>query len=94
MGDGWWLAEVETWARAYLPLARPVRLPRLRAALAEYQEILAAAGFLSLPMGYGRVSARILADLTTLNSPPDVEATLRLARYRRTLARENSALYL
>src|SRR5581483_991927 len=61
VGDGWWLAEVETWTRAYLPLARPTSLAKLRRALAEYQEILAAAGFLSLPMGYGRVNARIHA---------------------------------
>jgi hypothetical protein len=90
VGDGWWLAEVETWARAYLPMARPVPLHRLRGVLAEYQEMLAAAGFLSLPMGYGRVHARILADLTTLERPPDVEETLRLARYRRTLIREDA----
>jgi hypothetical protein len=93
VGDGWWLMEAETWARAYLPLARPTNLAKLRRALAEYQEILAAAGFLSLPMGYGRVNARILADLTTLAAPPDAEETLRLARYRRTLVRENCAAY-
>ncbi|HZP83003.1 MAG TPA: competence protein CoiA family protein [Chthonomonadaceae bacterium] len=93
VGDGWWLAEVETWTRAYLPLARPTNLAKLRRALAEYQEILAAAGFLSLPMGYGRVNARVLADLTTLSTPPDAAETLRLARYRRTLVRETSAAY-
>lgn len=94
VGDNWWLAEVETWARAYLPLARPVNLRRLWGALAEYQEILAAAGFLSLPMGYGRVNARITADLTTLPQAPDMAEALRLARYRRTLVREARADYL
>ncbi len=93
IGDGWWLGEVETWARAYLPLARPLRLPRLRMALADFQEALAAAGMLSLPMGYGRTNARILADLTTLPAPPDRAEVLRLVRYRRTLVRENAAAY-
>ncbi len=93
VGDNWWLAEVETWARAYLPLARPTNLRKLHGALAEYQEALAAAGFLSLPMGYGRVNARILADLSTLPAPPDPAETLRLARYRRTLLRENRAAH-
>lgn len=94
VGDGWWLNEVEAWARAYLPVARPVNPSRLRRALSEYQEILAAAGFLSLPMGYGRVNARILNDLTTLPAPPDPDETLRLARYRRTLVREDQTVYL
>ncbi|HZT41272.1 MAG TPA: competence protein CoiA family protein [Chthonomonadaceae bacterium] len=94
VGDSWWLAEIETWTRTYLPLARPTNLRQLRGALAEFQEILAAAGFLSLPMGYGRVNARITADLTTLPQPPDVQEVLRLARYRRTLAREARSDYL
>ena len=94
VGDSWWLAEIETWTRAYLPLARPTNLRQLRGALAEFQEILAAAGFLSLPMGYGRVNARITADLTTLHQPPDAQEILRLARYRRTLAREARSDYL
>jgi hypothetical protein len=94
VGDNWWLTEVETWARSYLPLTRPVNLPRLKAALATYQEVLGAAGMLSLPMGYGRVHARITADLNTLPSPPDQDETLRLARYRRTLNRETRAEYL
>ena len=93
VGDSWWLAEVETWTRAYLPLARPGNLPKLKGALSHYQELLAAAGMLSLPMGYGRVNARIQADLTTLREPPDREETLRLARYRRTLFREDAAVY-
>lgn len=93
VGDGWWLLEVETWARAYLPLSRPVHLRRLHGALTTYQEALAAAGMLSLPMGYGRVHARVTADLTTLPAPPDIEETLRLARYRRTLMREAKAQY-
>jgi hypothetical protein len=93
VGDTWWLMEVETWARAYLPLARPIKLPRLKAALTAYQEALGAAGMLSLPMGYGRANARITADLTTLPTPPDAEETLRLARYRRTLMRETRHEY-
>lgn len=93
VGDAWWLEEVETWARAYLPLTQPVRLRRLRAALETYQNLLAAAGILSLPRGYGRSSARVLADLTTLSTPPDAEEVLRLAQYRRTLLRENRAAY-
>lgn len=93
IGDSWWLGEIEAWARAYLPLVRPVRLNRLRAALKEYQEALAAAGMLSLPMGYGRTNARITADLTTLPTPPDRAEVLRLVRYRRTLVRENAASY-
>ena len=93
VGDRWWLGEVETWTRAYLPLSRPLHLPRLRAALAEYQEVLAAAGFLSLPRGYNRVHATVLEDLTTLPAPPDPEEVLRLARYRRTLNRDARADY-
>jgi hypothetical protein len=93
IGDAWWLGEIETWARGYLPLAHPIRLSRLRSALADYQEALAAAGMLSLPMGYGRTNARIMADLTTLPTPPDRAEVLRLVRYRRTLARENAATY-
>lgn len=93
VGDRWWLTEVETWARAYLPLTRPVSLKKLRGALESYQELLAAAGMLSLPMGYGRVNARVQDDLTTLSPPPDREETLRLARYRRTLTREECAEY-
>ena len=93
VGDGWNLSEVELWARSYLPLARPADLKKLRHALAEYQEILGAAGMLSLPTGYGRVHARILDDLTTLSAPPDPDETLKLARYRRTLVREAIAAY-
>ena len=91
--DRWWLTEVETWTRAYLPLTFPVHLKRLQAALAEYQDLLAAAGFLSLPRGYNRINATITADLTTLAAPPDPQETLRLARYRRTLIREATAEY-
>ena len=93
VGDGWHLPEVELWARSYLPLNRPTDLRKLRNALAEYQEILGAAGMLSLPTGYGRLHARVLADLTTLPSPPDPDETLKLARYRRTLVREAVAQY-
>jgi hypothetical protein len=91
VGDGWWLREVTTFARAYLPLTKPIALRKLDTALAGYQELLAAAGLLSLPMGYGRASATVTADLTTLSAPPDREETLRLARYRRTLLRETVA---
>ena len=93
VGDRWWLVEVETWTRAYLPLTMPVDLKRLRAALINYQEILAAAGFLSLPRGYNRVNATITDDLLTLSTPPDPQEVLRLARYRRTLAREARTEY-
>ena len=93
MGDRWWLGEVETWTRAYLPLTFPVHLKRLQYALAEYQELLAAGGLLSLPRGYNRVNAIVTADLTTLPEPPDPQEVLRLARYRRTLAREATADY-
>ena len=93
VGDRWWLGEVETWARAYLPLTRPMHLPRLRAALAEYQGVLAAAGFLSLPRGYNRAHATVTDDLTTLAAPPDPEEVLRLTRYRRTLDREARTNY-
>ncbi len=88
VGDRWWLTEVENWARAYLPLRQPVSLPRLHAALAEYQEILAAAGMLSLPRGYNRVNATITDDLTTLSRPPDPAEVLRLTAYRKTLGRQ------
>ena len=93
VGDGWHLPEVELWARSYLPLNRPTDLGKLRRALSEYQEILGAAGMLSLPTGYGRLHARVLADLTTLPAPPDPDETLKLARYRRTLVREAVAQY-
>ena len=93
IGERWWLGEIETWARGYLPLTQPVRQSRLRTALADYQEAMAAAGMLSLPMGYGRTNARVTADLTTLPTPPDRAEVLRLVRYRRTLAREKAAAY-
>jgi len=94
VGENWWRTEVETWARAYIPLDRPVKLPRLQVAIAGYQEALGAAGMLSLPIGYGRTRARITADLNTLPSPPDAEETLRLTRYRRSLTREARADYI
>lgn len=93
VGDGWWLREVESWARAYLPLARPCPPRLLAQALAQFQEMLAASGMLSLPMGYGKTNARILADLLTLPVPPDAAETQKLAGYRRTLAREARAEY-
>ena len=93
VGDGWWLPEVESWARAYLPLVRPCPPRALAQVLAQYQEILAAAGMLSLPVGYGKTNARVLADLLTLSAPPDPAETLKIAGYRRTLAREMRAEY-
>ena len=82
VGRSWWIGEVETWARRYLPLAfnNPALLRR---ALTGYQAILSAAGFLSLPVGKG--SARIVADLQTLPQPPDPISVARLAAYRRSL---------
>lgn len=93
VGDGWWLPEVESWARAYLPLVRPCPPRALAQVLGQYQGILAAAGMLSLPMGYGKTNARILADLLTLPAPPDPAETLKIAGYRRTLAQEMRAEY-
>lgn len=88
VGDGWWLSEVETWARAYLPIENRASPRRLRSVLESLQELFSAAGFLSLPMGYSRSNSRIIADLTTLHSIPDQAEVLRLARYRRTARRE------
>lgn len=82
VGSCWNLAAVAQWAHAYLPLARPVRPARVRAALSAYQEILCAAGLLSLPFDARRTRARVTADLTTLATPPDLEAVQRLALYR------------
>lgn len=93
VGDSWRLADVEHWTRAYLPLRRPLHNRQLRQAVACYQEALSAAGMLSLPTGYGRGNARILADLSTLPSPPDILEVLRLVRYRRTLVREARDAY-
>ena len=56
-------------------------------------DLAEAAGLLSLPMGYGRTSARVLTDLTTLPALPDREEVLRLVRYRRTLTREQQEDY-
>ncbi len=86
-GDRWWLPAVETWARAFLPLARPLPIAKLRGALRALQELFAAAGFLTLPVGNSRSNARVAADLDTLPSPPNREEALRIARYRRTLDR-------
>jgi hypothetical protein len=93
VGDHWWQPQVETWACAYLPIARPVSMSALKTAITSYQEALGAAGMLSLPVGYGRMNARITDDLTTLRQPPDPAETLRLVRYRRTLTREAPAEY-
>jgi hypothetical protein len=93
INEGWWLSQIETWCRAHLPLNGKPSPATLRRALSALQQIFAAAGFLSLPMGYGRVSARVLADLTTLPAPPDPENVQRIARYRRTLVRDARADY-
>ena len=87
VGASWWLSEVETWARVTLPLILPLRLDKLRAALRATQEFFAAAGLLTLPVGYSRASARVAADLNTLVLPPDREEALRIARYRRIVDR-------
>ena len=87
VGMGWWLTEVETWARAYLPLSQPVMLRKLRSTLRIAQDFFAAAGFLTLPVGNSRSNARVTADLDTLTSPPDREEAIRIARYRRTIDR-------
>jgi hypothetical protein len=87
VGGGWWLQEVETWARAYLPLASPLPIRKLRSALRVLQEFFAAAGLLTLPSGYSRSNARVAADLSTLPAPPDRVDAMRLAGYRRTLNR-------
>lgn len=93
VGEHWWLQPVEVWARTHLPLTEPIMLRKLQRTLADYQEVLAAAGMLSLPMGHGRVHAQVTADLTTLSAPPDREEVLRLVRYRRTLSCEANAMY-
>lgn len=84
VGEPWWLEQVNVWARKQLPLAVPTgRLaPR---ALSEYQELLAAAGFLSLPRGEGR--AKVEADLNSLGRVPERAEVERIAAYRRTLRR-------
>ena len=87
IGERWWLPAVETWARAFLPLAQPLPLPRLRTALRAVQELYSAAGFLTLPVGNSRSNARVAADLDTLPVPPSREEAQRIARYRRTLDR-------
>jgi hypothetical protein len=81
-GQDWWLGEVETWVRRYVPLAIP-SADLLRRALHGYQGILSAAGLLSMPQGKG--NARVEADFHSLARIPDGEAAARLAAYRRTL---------
>jgi hypothetical protein len=85
IGADWWVEEVNVWARRYLPIAVPTgRL--VRRALWEYQMLLSAAGMLSVP--YGKGCARVQADFAALGRVPDPETVLRVAAYRRTLARE------
>ncbi len=88
VGERWWLSEVENWARAHLPLARPQNLKQIKSALTEFQEILGASGMLSIPRSQGRGNAEILADITTLSALPSREDIERLARFRQTLRRE------
>ncbi len=90
VGERWWLSEVETWARAHLPIAPSQNLKHLKSALSAFQETLGAAGMLSLPRGSGRVNAQILGDITTLHSLPDRVEIERLARFRRTLGKDRS----
>jgi len=83
VGQAWWIDEVVTWSRRYLPLA--VSSGRLlRTALYQYQDLLSAAGLLSLPTGRGK--ARVEADFTSMGRCPDPVAAQKLATYRRTLA--------
>jgi hypothetical protein len=87
VGERWWIAEVETWARAYLPLAQPLPLSKLQRVLGTLQELFSAAGLLTLPTDHKRANARIAADLDSLSAPPSRDELLRLARYRRLLNR-------
>jgi|SRR5579872_2677382 len=87
VGEIWWIEEVNTWARRYMPIAAPTGRLVWRA-LAEYQMVLSAAGLLTIPYGKGR--ARVQADFTTLGRIPDPQAALRVAAYRRTLARDRN----
>lgn len=84
VGEAWRLDQVVVWARRHLPLAIPTGNAVMRA-LGDYQDLLAAAGLLSMPQGAGR--ARVEADLTTLGRMPDLDAAQRIAGYRRTIRR-------
>jgi hypothetical protein len=85
VGEAWWLEQVSVWARQHLPFAFPTGKQALRA-LADFQDILAAAGLLSLPRKDGR--ATVEADLNTLERVPDRAEVERIAAYRRTLRRD------
>lgn len=85
IGEAWWLEEVNIWARRYMPIAIPTGRQVWRA-LQGYQELLAAAGLLTVPYGKGR--ARVQADFLTLGRPPDPQHVQRVAAYRRLLTRE------
>lgn len=87
-GLAWWLDEVQTWAGAYLPPASSATPRKVLSALRSIQELFGAAGFLSLPVGYRRASARVVADLDTLPRIPEQQTVLQLARYRSTLDRK------
>ena len=80
VGSCWWMGDVETWARRYLPLALDNR-GLLRRALYSYQGILSAAGLLSIPEDNGVPTVK--ADFSTLGQVPDPVAVVRLAAYRR-----------
>ena len=86
VGEAWNPDELNVWARTQLPVAANTGRMTLRS-LAEYQELLAAAGFLSLPRAGGR--AKVVADMATLGRIPDPDEVQRLASYRRTLRRES-----
>jgi hypothetical protein len=85
VGEAWWLEEVNIWARRYMPIAIPTGRQVWRA-LQGYQELLAAAGLLTVP--YGKGCARVQADFLILDSIPDPQNVQRVAAYRRLLARE------
>lgn len=84
VGAKWWLGEVETWARGYLPLQSPLNLKKLRRTLLEYQSILVAAGFLALPQGYAQSSSQVIADLLTLPNLPSHEEILRIKHLQKS----------
>ncbi len=86
LGEAWRLEEVNVWARKHLPIAVPTGRLALKA-LEEYQALLAAAGFLSIPHGKG--SARVQACLDTMDREPDPATAQRIAAYRRTLSRSD-----
>lgn len=85
IGEAWWVEEVNVWARRYLPLTETTGR-RVWRVLSEYQQILSAAGLLTIP--YGKGCARVLTDFSTLGRIPDAAAALRIAAYRKTRTRD------